>query len=425
MRRRRRDTGSEGMVRQCLTSQHPVGTVPVRVDPGSKAPDAVRTLTIEAVDESLPYREEWDRLAVAADKPYCAPAWMLGWWTDAAPTGARLRLVLVLRGSALIGVAPFFVERKRGLTRYRLLGAGCSSRVDLLSDPGARDVVVREVAEALAHSEPHPDVVLFEGVPAASGWPSLVSRSWPGRRPAVRRLFSQPAPALDLLAPTYEQWLSGKSRNFRQSAQRNDRRMQEAGAVLRLAMTDAELRAGLTAFARLHHERWRGRGGSGVLDPGVERMLVAAGRELLPRGRFQLWTIEVEGRPVAAHVFIAAGRELSYWLGGFDERWGGLQPTFATLLATIRCELQEARRRVDLGTGAQPYKYRFADTEESIEWATLVPPGPRALPARLVLLPLSVRMRAARRAPAGAKRLVRSLQGLVRRPPQHTRARGP
>src|SRR5436309_11631377 len=86
------------------------------------------------------WEAEWDALAVAAGRPFSAPAWMLPWWRHAAPRGAQLRVVLVLEEDRLVGVGPFFADRAYGgLARYRVLAATRSYRAEPLSAPGRQD----------------------------------------------------------------------------------------------------------------------------------------------------------------------------------------------------------------------------------------------------------------------------------------------
>jgi hypothetical protein len=44
--------------------------------------------SVEAVEPAL---ADWDRLGTAAGRPYCCPAWLMGWYRNAAPERAALR----------------------------------------------------------------------------------------------------------------------------------------------------------------------------------------------------------------------------------------------------------------------------------------------------------------------------------------------
>ena len=58
----------------------------------------------DSVDALEPIVAQWDELAVQFERPYCAPAWILGWWRHAAPDNARMRVVVARDGDRLLGV---------------------------------------------------------------------------------------------------------------------------------------------------------------------------------------------------------------------------------------------------------------------------------------------------------------------------------
>ena len=73
-----------------------------------------------------------------------------------------------------------------------------------------------------------------------------------------------------------------------------------------------------------------------ALDAGVERMLAEAASDLLADCRFRLFTIEAHGSTISAHLFVAAGGQVAYWNGGFDESFAGDQPSMRVLVGAIQ-----------------------------------------------------------------------------------------
>ena len=324
-------------------------------------------------------RPEWDSLAVACSRPYCSPAWMLAWWKHAAPPGALLRVVAAFDGPRLAAIAPCWARRGRlGVSEYRMLGAGTAARLEPLARPGLEAEAATVFAAELAKATPRPRLVTFEEMAVGSPWPELLARAWAGRpRAAISRGYPISAPAVTLDHDSAGDWLGTKSSNFRQQVRRARKQLEAAGARFRLS-TEGELGRDLEAFARLHHARWEQRGGSAALRPGVERMLEQAGGELLPAGRFRLWCLDADGETVGAHAFVAAGEEVSYWLGGFDERWAAQRPGLTTLVVAVEDALGRGAARLDLGPGEGDYKSRLADRDETLEHIQVVSPGPLA-----------------------------------------------
>jgi CelD/BcsL family acetyltransferase involved in cellulose biosynthesis len=329
--------------------------------------------------------EPWDRLAVERRRPYCAPGWMLAWWRDAAPRPAGLRTLVLRRGGSVLGIAPFFIDGERdGRARYRMLGSGAFR--EPLAAEGAEDSVAAAVAHALADA-------------------------WPGpRRPLLLRQEEMPVPTLQIEG-TFDDWFATKSSHFRAQMRRYRRQLEARGGSVRQAEPH-ELERAVEAFGRLHRARWEGRGGSSVLNAGVDRMLHRAA-ERLPPSRFRLWLIEIDGEIVSTHLFLAAGGEVAYWLGGFDEQIGVQGLSMVTVLAAVEQAFILGDRRLDLGAGAQPYKYRFADGEERLERMALVPRTSGSARVRARLLAERLRREASERAPAQVKaRLKRTLRAV-------------
>jgi len=362
---------------------------------------ALTGTVLETLEGCEPYRSQWDALAVAEDHPFCAPAWMLAWWRHVPGPRAALRVVVVHHGDDLVAVAPFYAEIRRGRpTCYRILGAGTAHRAEPLAKAEYKDEAARVIGRELAGADPRPALICLDSVDMRSGWPARLVESWPGGpRPWSSREWSGPAPTVDLDGLTFDEWVKTKSRNFRSQAGRLRRHLDARGARFRVAEDEDELAWGLGELSRLHYARWRERGGSVALNPSVERALADAGRELLPSGRFRLVWIEAEGRAISAHAFVAAGGEVSYWNGGFDEEWASDQPSMRALIAAIEDAFARSDRRFDLGGGAEPYKYRLADGEDTLETTLIVPRGGRYALTRLQLAPRRLRGELSRRLP--------------------------
>jgi len=358
----------------------------------------------------------WDGLAMASSEPYCSPAWMAAWWRHARPRGAKLRTIAVHEGDRLTGIAPFFARRTvAGVMRYRFLGAGCSPRVDMLAARGRESAVASAVATCLDNMRSPPGSLLFDGVRESSPWPALLSASWSSDHPLnLSSEFGWDAPFLVTAGGGFDGWLAAKSSNFRQSLRRKRRHLERQGATFGRVTTEAELEPALDDLARLHRLRWDDRGGSRVLVRGVEQMLRDAGRDLLGLGRFDIWRIEVDGRCISSHLFLTAGHETAYWLGGFDPAWARYQPSMLALVDAIEHAFDDHLARVDLGTGAQPYKLRFTDDVESIRWINAIPKGSMGPLARADLAPRRARVAVAQRLSPKTKQQIRATVTRVR-----------
>ncbi len=92
---------------------------------------------------------------------------------------------------------------------------------------------------------------------------------------------------------------------------------------------------------------------------------------MLADGRMRLHSIEVDGQTISSHLFVAAGGELAYWNGGFDDEFAAEKPSMQALLAAVEEGFERHDPRMDLGGGGQAYKYRLADGEDEVDSLTL------------------------------------------------------
>ena len=364
--------------------------------------DGVRAELAESESALEAIAGEWDRLAVASGRPYCAPAWQLGWWRHAAPRDAELRAVVVRDGDELIGIAPVFAAGGR----YRLLAAPVCARTVPLAAAGREADVAASIAAALADARPRPAVIQLDGIEHDSPWPELLGRRWPSR---TVELGEETAPAIALDAPSYDDWFAGRSKNFRQQMRRRRRMLEEMGAEFRLAGA-GDLEPAIAELERLHFLR-RGDRPSDAFGPGVAAMLADAGRELLGANRFRLWTIATETESVSAQLFLEAGGELAFWNGGFDDAFRDSSPGVQAILAAVGDGIELGCERLELGAGDQDYKLRMASGVDELRSVALVAAGLPGASARLRLGALRARRALGRAAPEGLKRRLRAIRG--------------
>lgn len=331
-------------------------------------------------------RGAWDDLAQALGRPYAAPGWMISWWRHAAPAGARLRTAAAWDADELVGLAPLWAQRRAGVEWLRPLAGEVAHRSEPFARPGREAEVAHALAAALAGARPAPHALAFEAVPAGSPWPELLAGAWPGPGRVRREQERSVSAPYVTLTGGYDEWFAGKSSNFRSQVRRARRKLEAEGArFVRIGDLDA-VRAALGDFSRLHHARWDPRGGSGALNPQVEAMLATAAADLAPRGRLCIWAVELGGRSISSHLFVEAGDEVVYWLGGHDDEWAAQRPGLLALVAAIEGAFASGATRVDLGPGEQDYKYRLADGEAVLDWITLRLPGRPAVPRAALAL---------------------------------------
>jgi CelD/BcsL family acetyltransferase involved in cellulose biosynthesis len=366
----------------------------------------------------------WDALAVASAEPSSAPAWMLAWWRHVAPRGAELRVVAVRDGEQLIGLLPLYVDlgSRRAASRYRLLASedDFSASVTPLAAPDRVWEVAEAAAELLAARGSRPDEIELAPLPSASPWTFVLRERWPGRiRPLAFRLAHQLSPIVSLHPGSYEAWLAARSYRFRKEARRYRRLFDDAGGSYRWTTVET-LDSDVEVFSRLHAARWEGVGESRLVALGAR--LPAFLRELatglLPQERFRMLMLELDGKPICADLWIAAGGDVTGVNTGWDERFKRFSPPRLATLHTIEDACARGERRIHLGFGRVDYKQAYANGADVVTWDVLLPPGatlPRAL-ARTLPRAVDRRMRdtAKRVLPASGADRLRALRGRIR-----------
>jgi len=340
-------------------------------------PEAALVTDVESLAGLAP---GWDALAAANGLPQLSPAWVLAWWQHIAPQGATSRAVVVRDGEQLVGLAPFYVEPAGGGRRdYRLPGIEIAARLAPLAVPGREWDVAEAIGAALCEADPHPDALRFEGIPVEGQWLTALRDSWPGAlRPPLRLMNVDGNPLMSMKEPSFEDWLAGRSSNFRQQMRRLRRRFADAGGVSRVASRET-LAGDAATLTRLHAQRWEDRGHSNLVDLGERfgAFVVALGEQLLDDDRFALRILELDGEPICAQLFVRAGGTTLFVNGGWDERHAALKPSLLCLLDAVEEAFGLGVERFDLGVGVQSYKLRFADGSAPLGWGVLIPPGAR------------------------------------------------
>lgn len=322
---------------------------------------------ITEIAELDPIWDDWDGLAVANGLPTMSPAWGLAWWRRFAPERSALRVVVVSDEDRIVGVAPFFV-RTAGGSVCDLLGED-TGRHAPLALPGSEWAVAEAASQALMATDPPPVLVRFMSAPVGAWYAAWVTALCAGNgRRRARAIVRQPSvtscPGLRLPG-TYDSWFAGKSAHFRAEMRRIPKRFAAAGATIRLS-EPSTVQDDLRTYLALHLGRWRGRGS--LYDP-IEAPLRAAFVEMaraLPPGRFRLYIAEIDGAPIAAQLFLAAGGVVMHHNGGWDEAHARLKPGLVSILHAIQQSFEQGDRRIDFGPGVYEYKLRFADQDDPI-----------------------------------------------------------
>jgi len=350
----------------------------------------LQTRIVTEMEDLRDLSRPWRDLAYERGCPTALPEWLLAWWKHKAPPAAHLRVVTVLDGKRLVGLAPFFLSPGKRV-EYRLLGSPYVHRLAPLSAKGMESEVIDLVASTLAEADPRPDLVGLDAVDEAASWPNELAAAWPGRLKPWRYTWSRiPAPVISLDG-TYEEWFAARSANFRHQMRKTMRRLERNGGRIVLARGRAELAHACNRFAELHALRWQQRGEHSYLDSGWFAMVEEAAQSLAPRDELRLWTLLLDGQVFGVQLFLAAGGEVHSFASGWDPAVANYRPALLLQLAATEDAFARGERRLDLGGGPYAYKLRFATGNAPVVWGGLVPRTRRYPLVRARLAPAQAR----------------------------------
>lgn len=284
---------------------------------------------------------EWQALAARAvePNPFYEPWFLLpALAADGAP---GLECLLVRIDGVLAGLFPFTrLARYKGLPVSTLSSWRHSS--SLLCTPLLHSAFADACLDALlawmAKDAQSASAVEWRYLPADGPFCGALADALrrAGSMVLATESFARPLLRKDANAEQYLR--SVLSRESRKALRRKEKRLQEHGEVLRVALRPGEpAKPWIEQFLALEASGWKGRAGSALACTGsgivfATRMLEEAHR----RGRLQIHGIDCGDRPVARCINLLAGKSAYAYRTAYDEAYGECSPGVLAELDSIR-----------------------------------------------------------------------------------------
>ncbi len=324
----------------------------------TQATQSCAELTLERVTDLAAVRADWTRLAEQTGNVFGTWEWADAWYRHLGGDATLAIGVARRPGGGAVAILPLCVARHRPLRLLRFVGAGPSDELGPLCAPtdrrAATTLLRRHVAETLEGSG------IFLG-----------EHLW-GEDPLARQLGAVTvrhiaSPVISTAGRSFEDFLASRSRNFRSQVRRRERRLARGWRVVyRLTEDPVQLDADMRVLVRLHDARWSS-GESKVFTGRRAAFQLDFARRALDRGWLRLWTMELDGRPVAAWYGLRYAGIESYYQAGRDPGFDDLSVGFVLLCHSIRSAFEDGVREYRLGSGAEPYKRRFAEYDPGLD----------------------------------------------------------
>jgi CelD/BcsL family acetyltransferase involved in cellulose biosynthesis len=315
-------------------------------------------LTLEIVrdaDALASWERPWWELAAAAPgaTPFQTPGWLLPWWRRLG-SGA-LAALLVRDEDRLRALAVFTSRTEDGTRRLRWAGAGISDYLTALVDPRATHpawaLLLRGLSSLLAEA----DAATLDNVPEGDPLFAALERLppwWSWRRSADAVCLAAPLPP------------DARPRICLKAAAATRRLAREAPVTFTdLRGTDDDpdrRRALMEALFELHGQRWRARGGEGVMaSEEIRQHHREASEALHRRGLLRLHALEHAGATVGVcYAFLFRAR-LWMYLCGYTPSLERFSPGSILVDRARASARAEGAMVMDFLRGEEAYKYRW------------------------------------------------------------------
>ncbi|MCC6397568.1 MAG: GNAT family N-acetyltransferase [Bacteroidetes bacterium] len=289
---------------------------------------ATPTVEVSAVDSPREFdslQKEWNALLEKSDaRIFQTFEWQRTWWRLFGEPNkhARLLIILVREGGALIGIAPLYVERVTvlGPVAYRRLsftGRGVSDYLDILIERGQEDRVFAHVAGFLARHKAEFDTVLLEDIHDGSLSHDRLGAALRASGFSGDKFLSEYCPRT-FLRETWKDTVATFPSAHRNRLMKRMKVVTEDFHAEFERVTDlGAVDTAMDDFIRMHQARWNVIGHQGVF---AESTTLQFHREVAPllmkRGWLLLAFLKMQGKRFVGDYGLIYGTECSTYLGG-------------------------------------------------------------------------------------------------------------
>jgi CelD/BcsL family acetyltransferase involved in cellulose biosynthesis len=346
----------------------------------------LRVSTITNADELWRLSSDWNRLLGRTRNmlPFLLPEWLSAWWgvfrQDRPLIRDRLRVKVVRRGDEVVGILPFAVTERPGTGPLRARTLGFLGADEFITeqrapivDPACEGDVARAVAADL-RADVRWDWIAWQGLDKGSELATVLDREL-----AMRWGRSEVGNVVPL-RPTWDEFKGGLKRNIKESLRHCYNSLKREGKTPRMvvAETPADVAKALPTFFSMHGAR--AQSDLAVTHPDrfagalPRRFLGDVCARLAARGVTRVFTLEVDGQPVASRVGFVLPDALYLYYSGFDPAWGKYSVMTTAVAEIIKYAIELRLPAVHLSMGTDVSKSRWGGTTPELWEAVCVRP---------------------------------------------------
>jgi len=362
-------------------------------------------VSVEILENSeclMRMREEWNDLLEdsAADCLFLTWEWLSTWWRHLSGD-RKLHLATVRSRGRLVALAPLVV-RPPGISSVlpfpalEFMGTGSigSDYLDVVVRRGEEERALKDLAEHLAGTNRAVELeqIKIRGCVAAEIGRLLGGRGW-----SVQEEETNVSRHISLAGRSWTAYLDSLGAAHRYNVHRRLRKLErEFDLRFEKTVTEEERRPALARLIALHGARWQGYSRA-FHTPNHVRFHEEISRLACQRGWLRIYTLWLDGEPVAALYGFRYGTVFSFYQSGFDPNYAKYSTGLVTMGLTIKSAIEEGVEEYDMLQGVEQYKEHWAHETRPLGRLEFYPPRVRGLVYRRAMELSRAARRAARR----------------------------
>ena len=336
--------------------------------------------TIESITEFEKLRTEWNQV-LGASRSNCfflTWEWLYTWWKHLSEN-KRLFLVTARDEEELVAIAPLArkpsrVSRLWPFGSLEFLGVGNvgSDYLDLIIRQDKEQEVLPALTQYLAREKSLLTLAQINRQFCLAGG---FAKYWRERGWSFREASSNVCPTIPLSGHTWDSYLATLGSEHRYNFRRKLKNLTKRFEVrFEPARSEEQRQEALAILLALHSSRWQERS-----DAFITPQLISFHDELsslaLQRGWLRLFTLRLDGKPVASLYGFQYNHVFYFYQSGFDPSYSKYSVGLITMGLAIQSAIADGAKEYDLLHGDEAYKFHWARETRELGRLELYPPG--------------------------------------------------
>jgi len=328
-------------------------------------------------------KDEWERLFLSNPRhsPFLAWGWVAAWlhhlagphnleiitlWNESE----ELQLAIPLSNNG--STKTFSSAITTNIGGY---GPECSDYLGFLRLPKYEDNLAELVSVAIHKMLPPNRRVQLASLDSAGQFPARLGDQVSLNNRRVRVTVSNVCPAVELPS-SWEEFTQKLSRNFRSQVQRQYRKILKNDDTTFRSVDKDDSEDFASQLIHLNRMRMDSTGTESSLeDENFRSFLTEAIQYMAAKDLVWMDTIQQDGKTVGAALNMTHGKNVYYYMGGFDMEATKLAPGNVLFVHVINRAIENSYTKFDFLRGAENYKYRWGAADTELHSLEIYPKG--------------------------------------------------